>query len=421
MSSAAAEAPASAPHVVIIVPGIRDRGGKAWEAVAIELRAAGMVPVTAGWDEYFGVARFLVPFAFLFRGPAGKRLLGRIDEAISKYTRERVLPTVSYIAHSFGSYALCHLLARETRLQAKRVILCGSVLAWNFDFASWHHRVDGPVLNEVGQKDYWPLVASAITFGYGAIGTFGYNGASVRNRYHLNGDHSTFSKPGFCTSYWVPFLLADGESHIVEPPKTGDENRAHGIVTTSVLRVFQHLKWVLLGILAWICLAFPANSYCDAQLVANDNLRESLIGRVYAIGNVLCHEAPRVRDQSTHVCRHLPRFWPVTVRWPAATSITVDECHGGAVDRLFACADEVPASVSWRTGIEAIAGIDAIFPKCVDLGGWTIGSPTMTLRLSVDSTRVTKVVTGGDSPPSYACGCDLAAVQQLRDQLGVKE
>ena len=74
---------------------------------------------------------------------------------------------------------------------------------------STRHRFDGELINEVGTRDVWPVLAETVTTGYGSAGTYGFKRLDVRDRWHNGKTHSAFLTRDFCERYWVP-LLRDG-------------------------------------------------------------------------------------------------------------------------------------------------------------------------------------------------------------------
>ena len=54
--------------------------------------------------------------------------------------------------------------------------------------------------------DIWPAMAAWVTWGYGSVGSYGFNNPTVRTRWHEGFRHSDFLTPDFCKKYWVPFL-----------------------------------------------------------------------------------------------------------------------------------------------------------------------------------------------------------------------
>ncbi len=225
-------------HVVIIVPGIRDRGGN-WNQTKSEIEAAGLSCIVISWDEYYDIPRFLVPAPW-FRRTAMRKLEERIEGAIRNNTRDNALPQISFIAHSFGSYILCYLLRRTFKFQVSNLIICGSVLPKSFDFTKMSCSIKR-VVNDVGNIDNWPLIASCVTFGYGTIGTYGYFNPGVIDRFHPNVGHGAFTDPGFATDWWVPVLKSE---LIVEPRP--NIPRIESSLKRSLVAIAQKIKWLVL-------------------------------------------------------------------------------------------------------------------------------------------------------------------------------
>jgi len=65
------------------------------------------------------------------------------------------------------------------------------------------------VINDAGTSDYWPVLASLLSWGYGASGAFGFKTICVKDRFHDCG-HSDFFSDEHMQKYWVPFLV-DGQ------------------------------------------------------------------------------------------------------------------------------------------------------------------------------------------------------------------
>src|ERR1700736_1241877 len=104
---------------------------------------------------------------------------------------------ISVIAHSFGTFVISHLMAKEFERKFNRVIFCGSVLPYNFEFEQIKGRFTPPILNEVGTRDIWPAIAESLTWGYGSAGTYGFRRPPVRDRWHDGARHGYFLDPDF--------------------------------------------------------------------------------------------------------------------------------------------------------------------------------------------------------------------------------
>ncbi|MGE3914965.1 MAG: hypothetical protein AB7F78_04635 [Hyphomicrobiaceae bacterium] len=193
-------------QVIILLHGIRDHA--LWQSeLRHELGNHFIVELT----NYgrLDLLRFLLPIP-LFRN----QVVEKISRQVRAICHLHQGAEFSFVAHSFGTFVLAHVLMTEPTLKARRIILCGSVLPYDYPFERFESRFTPPILNEVGTSDAWPAVAESITFGYGSAGTYGFRRPYVRDRWHAGAGHGTFLSADFCKKYWVPFL-ADGS--IVEP------------------------------------------------------------------------------------------------------------------------------------------------------------------------------------------------------------
>ena len=168
-------------------------------AMAETLESAGFLVAPTSFGE-MPVSRFLLPFQSL-RQQAVQRVLTNIRTARELYTPDKI----SVITHSFGTYVVARILQKEA-WHWHRIIFCGSVVPQDFPLDEVRDRFTPPLLNEVGTRDIWPAMAACVTWGYGSIGSFGFNHPAVRTRWHEGFRHSDFLTPDFCKKYWIPFL-----------------------------------------------------------------------------------------------------------------------------------------------------------------------------------------------------------------------
>ena len=113
---------------------------------------------------------------------------------------------ISAVAHSFGTYILMSILHNEPDVNLHRVILCGSVIPRNFYWQNLARFPSGGIINEVGTRDYLPVMAKLFSKGYGSSGTFGFGSTKVKDRHHDLG-HSDFFNESFINKYWISFIL----------------------------------------------------------------------------------------------------------------------------------------------------------------------------------------------------------------------
>jgi hypothetical protein len=192
-------------HVIILVHGIRDYA--IWQEVIRKELSRHFVVESTNYGR-FDLIRFLFPFGF-FRNKAIEEVYNQILDSMSLYPGARF----SIIAHSFGTYVIAKIIQSRVNFTIHRVIFCGSILPYNFQFEHISHRFTTPVINEVGNRDFWPAVAESVTWGYGSAGTYGFRRPRVRDRWHAKAGHGYFLNARFCNRYWVPFLR---EGTIVE-------------------------------------------------------------------------------------------------------------------------------------------------------------------------------------------------------------
>jgi hypothetical protein len=227
-------------HLVILIHGINTRA--LWfGTVAPTLTKAGFTVSTIGYGR-FGILRFLLPIA-AFRRAAADRVSKKIRGAIEIHKPRKL----SVIAHSFGSYIVARILETEFDRHWDRIIFCGSVIREDFPLEQYLTRFQPPILNEIGTRDIWPAIAAAVTWGYGSVGSHGFQSPAVSERWHSGFAHSDFLTPAFCTKFWVPFLR---EGTVVEADRPSALPRWVNILTTLPLR------WIISASLA-VALSAP--------------------------------------------------------------------------------------------------------------------------------------------------------------------
>lgn len=232
--------------VVVLIHGIRTRAQ--WQGVIRHaLEARGLIAIPTNYEK-FDVVRFLLPFEKFKQLPVKK-----VDSEIRAAKKKFPDASISLLAHSFGTYITGKLLSSAEH-KFDRVALCGSVLRSDFDFASSTDRFS-EIVNEVGCRDIWPVLAAKLSWGYGPTGSFGFNrGASVRDRKHAAAGHSYFLSREFCESFWVPYFC-DGNSSkggdvAIEPSRlitTIDRIPFARVLFwgTVGITIFYALKWLL--------------------------------------------------------------------------------------------------------------------------------------------------------------------------------
>jgi hypothetical protein len=225
--------------VVAAVHGIRT--GPVWQAKlskAVNDADSSIVvkPIKFG---FFDSVRFWLPVKY-FRG----KKVRHVTSQLRLLVKENVNCDLVIVAHSFGTYLTAHSLIDNPDLDVKRIILCGSVLPEDFRWDSLPNKPkSGGIVNDIGTKDIWPIIAKTSSFGYGASGVNGFNTHTVANRYHFIG-HSDFFSLKFFNKYWIPFIL---RGEVVKSPHT--ENRKAVSWLASVLTLCSGLSLIILTLL----------------------------------------------------------------------------------------------------------------------------------------------------------------------------
>jgi O-acetyl-ADP-ribose deacetylase (regulator of RNase III) len=228
-------------HTVFMVHGIRTAGD--WmESVGRILHAADLSvnPVPVGY-KFFDVFSFLFPFPFI-----RNRLITRIGKELVRVHGLDTTKKLSIIAHSFGTFLVANALKRNPAVKVNCIVLCGSVVPFDFDWQKLDPQLRDidpnypgfRVLNDCGWRDIWPVFAETITWGFGSTGRFGFQSGLAKDRYH-NLKHSDFFAEQFVKDFWMPVIV---EGRIVERK----ELRPKSSWLLQVLTRF-HVKYLLLA------------------------------------------------------------------------------------------------------------------------------------------------------------------------------
>jgi hypothetical protein len=191
------------PALILLVTGIGMRGAL---ENALGGRAARFfdppVPVLV---HHYGVARSGTIFRWCQRA-AAHRLAERFRALSDSSDRPDI------IAHSFGAWLVGHVLRQHRDIRVGRIIMAGSVLRPDFDWASLicGGQVEA-VLNHYGSQDLWSYVSDLFIPESGPAGFVGFAECpGVFNRVEPGFRHTTFFLEGHIDqvhrSLWQPFL-----------------------------------------------------------------------------------------------------------------------------------------------------------------------------------------------------------------------
>lgn len=183
--------------VILLVHGIQTDG--AWQKlVQAEFRSIAKTNVHALGFEFFNAAQLFSPFR---KGPIEK-IEREYRDVVAQEPKARII----VIAHSFGTYITSKLLSEYPRIKFDKIIFCGAIVPKDF---RWEMHADNlnstSILNDVGTRDIWPIIATTVSLGYGASGRIGFQTNRVTDRY-FNFKHSDFFTQNHIRKYWLPFI-----------------------------------------------------------------------------------------------------------------------------------------------------------------------------------------------------------------------
>ncbi|WP_261792922.1 hypothetical protein [Pseudomonas chlororaphis] len=192
--------------VVFLIHGIQTDG--AWhKLVEKELSSLPHTNVEGlGYDFVSG---------FQLASPVRNTPIQKIAQSIREAKSLEPNAQFMVIAHSFGSYILSRILATSTDISFRRIILCGCIVPTSYPWGLYTKEMEKrSILNDVGTRDFYPVLATFSSFGYGSSGRKGFQVPHIKDRYFDYG-HSDFFEPknNHIAQYWKPFI-ADG--NIVE-------------------------------------------------------------------------------------------------------------------------------------------------------------------------------------------------------------
>ena len=187
----------------------------------------------------FTLFSFIIPF---LRNLAVKQFRDCLESIFEQRNPDRV----DIVAHSFGTYLAIEALANPKLAGSVKIhtaILCGSVLPPNRNVSHLlgPERPIGRIINECGIRD-GVLLLTLPVYGVGMAGRLGlqgFEGRTLRSRYHRVGHSGYFERiggrpyDGFMRRWWLPLLLGE------EPTRERDRRPA--------LPPFSDRLWRLLG------------------------------------------------------------------------------------------------------------------------------------------------------------------------------
>jgi pimeloyl-ACP methyl ester carboxylesterase len=227
--------------IVVLIHGIRTFAE--WQdKVKNEFSQDLNITVIAIGYDYFDLLRFWCPWYFR-NAP-----IRRVEQQLRNITSENSHAKLVVVAHSFGTYIISKILKSSPDIRIERLLLCGSIIKtdWRWDLVPQRPKL---ILNDVGDRDIFPVLAKATSWGYGASGTFGFKAQEVNDRFH-HCKHSDFFELDHIKNYWVPFLK---EAHIAQ-----SDYSASRIQPSKIIKIVNvvPLKSLLAGLVVLGMMAY---------------------------------------------------------------------------------------------------------------------------------------------------------------------
>lgn len=141
-------------------------------------------------------------------GPLRRSAIAKVERELREDAFLNPASKRVIVAHSFGTYIISKILESNIDIRPSKLILCGSIVKRDFHWTKHAPSCSGAIVNDVGTRDLYPILASASTLGYGGSGLMGFQTGAVKDRFFDYG-HSDFFSREHIEKYWKPFILSD--------------------------------------------------------------------------------------------------------------------------------------------------------------------------------------------------------------------
>lgn len=189
-------------HVVILLHGIRTFAPW-YELLAFTLRKEGFNVISARYG-FLSLVRFYLNKIF------GKKIEEQLYSKYKQARKDNPKSNISIIAHSYGCLVAVNTIKKYQDININNLILSNGVVPEFFDL---HELLDknrvNSILNEISNKDIFPILAKKIIPRAGACGSFCFetDDEKIINRQHPNDGHSSLLVNKNIHKDWVRFLL----------------------------------------------------------------------------------------------------------------------------------------------------------------------------------------------------------------------
>lgn len=174
---------------------------------------------------FFSILAFMAPFLRWF-------VVRRFRKFYVDVATSQDWDRIDLAGHSFGTHIIAWALYgidSAARPRVNTVVLAGSVLKSGFPWQVLIGRGITRVVNDCGTEDAILVLNQIFVLGTGMAGRLGFNGGigkNFRNRFFKCGHSGFFLTAGsqddqFMREYWVPLLLTDAETVVVDERERG--------------------------------------------------------------------------------------------------------------------------------------------------------------------------------------------------------
>ncbi|MBH3454190.1 response regulator [Pseudomonas monteilii] len=171
---------------------------------------------------YFSAVSFLIPFARY-------REVAKLRDSLRSLLVSSESKHVVIFCHSFGTYlaayTMKYLLDEISRFEKVTLVLSGSVLQSDYDWAYLKKYDNVTIVSECGDRDFVLWISRALVLGVGMagkVGFHGFNNLRFTNRFFKGGHSLYFKGNDFMSKYWLPIIInEDYKPKVVDERKPG--------------------------------------------------------------------------------------------------------------------------------------------------------------------------------------------------------
>ncbi|KAB7687913.1 hypothetical protein GBN24_13700 [Plesiomonas shigelloides] len=195
--------------------------------------------------NYFSCIQLLLPFA-------RKKIIKHFREELILIINSYPNAEFHFISHSFGTYVLANAIRTlpiDTELKVKNIILAGSVLKEDFQWAPLKNKFGiENIINECGYNDNILLLSKIACFDMGMAGRRGFMGCDeVINRFYLGGHDFFDRESNFMSKYWLPFF--HGDVTTLDERKFGFIRENFEIFLSTRINIYLTILLVLIALI----------------------------------------------------------------------------------------------------------------------------------------------------------------------------